>query len=207
MHRGAARILSGHFCRPQCYAGTCSLAPTAILHRASGQMRGIHAASVRRWVAPHVERPHVSNVPLSQGDAESRKHFGGPGLDYAGTDNSRSRKDPKAAVEGGAGRSGPCCCGQERCWLSKRPVQASARPSEGRLWRRLPSLVTSPGRVTLCLALPSSQGGLPHVRSSCWLSVSYSVLEITPSCVISTFTADWLPARSQCALRLPHSKM
>ena len=23
-----------------------------------------------------MERPHVSNVPLSQGDAESRKHFG-----------------------------------------------------------------------------------------------------------------------------------
>ena len=133
MHCGAARTLGSHFYRPQCYAGTCSLAPTAILHRASGQMQGIHAALVRRWVAPHVEKPHVSNVPLSQGDAESRIHFGGPGLDYAGTNSSRLHKDPKAAVEEAAGRSGLCCCGQERCWLSKRPVQASARPSEGPL--------------------------------------------------------------------------
>ena len=92
MHCGAARILSGHFCRPQCYAGTCSLAQQPSFTGASGQIRGMHAASAMRWVAPHMEKPHISNVPLSQEDAESRKHFGGTSLDYAGTDNSHPHK-------------------------------------------------------------------------------------------------------------------
>ncbi len=90
-------------------------------------------------------------------------------------------------------------------------VSAQCRPApglqKGHLQCRLLFLVTSPRRITFCLVLPSSQDGLPRVRSSCWSSVSYSVLEITSGCVISTFTADWLPARSQCALRLPYSKM
>ena len=106
MHRGAARALGSHFTGPSVMQGHAALPQQPSSTGASGQMQGIHAASVRRWVAPHVERPHVSNVPLSQGDAESRKHFGDPGLDYASTDSSRPHKDPKAAVEGGAGRSG-----------------------------------------------------------------------------------------------------
>ena len=72
--------------------GHAALAPVAILHRASGQMRGMHAASVMGRVAPHMEKPHISNVPLSQGDAESRKHFGGTCLDYAGTYSSHPHK-------------------------------------------------------------------------------------------------------------------
>ena len=47
-------------------------------------------------------------------------------------------------------------------------VSAQCRPApglrRGRLQRRLLSLVTNPGRVTLCLVLPISQGGLPRVR-------------------------------------------
>ena len=113
--------------------GHAALARQPFSTEASGQMQGMHAASVMGRVAAHMEKPHISNVPLYQEDAESRKHFRDPCLNYAGTDNSRLHKDPKAAVEEAAGRSGLCCCGQERCWSSKRPVQAGTRPSEGPL--------------------------------------------------------------------------
>ena len=80
-----------------------------------------------RGEAPRLERTAVP------GRCREPEALRGPGTTYTGTNNSRPHKDPKAAVEGGAGRSGPCCCGQERCWLSKPSMQASARSSKGPL--------------------------------------------------------------------------
>ena len=162
MHRGATRTLGNRFTGPSVHAGTRSLAPVAILHRASGQMRG--CAQIRSWGGSlHTWRGPTSRTcrcPKKMQRAGSTLGarvwiMPAPTVVIPTSQVDRQAWCPdQTAVEGGAGRSGLCCCGQERRWSSKRPVQASARP-RGHLQGCLLFLVTSPRRVILRLVLLS----------------------------------------------------
>ena len=119
---------------PSMHARAHSFAPVAILHRASGQMRGCAqirswGGSLHTWRSPTSRTCHCPREMQRAGSTSGARVWIMPAPTGVIPTRQVDRQiwgPDQTTVEGGARRSGPCCCGQERCWSSKRPVQISA---------------------------------------------------------------------------------